>query len=68
METVLLVLLGFAFWGLMMWFIIWLVFLLPAEMARDRSRDPVSWVLVSLLGSPFLAIFLLWLLGDAPQD
>lgn len=43
---------------------IWLLFLLPADMARERHRDPAAWVLVSLLGSPFLAIFLLWLLDD----
>lgn len=68
METLILYVLGIAAFGLMMWFIVWLAFLLPAEMARERSRDPVAWVLVSLLGSPFLAIFLLWFLGEASQD
>lgn len=50
--------------ALVIWLTIWLVFLLPARMARDRGRDPVAWVLVALLGTPFLAIFLLWVLGD----
>ncbi len=36
---------------------------LPYQMAQDRNRDGVAWVLISLIGSPFLAIFLLWLLG-----
>lgn len=68
METLIALVFGVAIFCLIMWFIVWLVFLLPAEMARERRRDPIAWVLVSLLGSPFLAIFLLWLLDEAKAD
>ncbi len=49
---------------LVAWFIVWLAILLPHRMAVARNRDGVAWVLVSLFGSPFLAIIALWLLGD----
>ncbi len=45
--------------------IVWLVFLLPADMARERGRDPFVWVLISIVGNPLLAILLLAALGDA---
>lgn len=48
---------------------VWLMYQLfvaiPADMARVRGREPFAWVLIALLGSPFLSIFLLWLLGRA---
>ena len=47
-----------------LYFTVWLLILLPAEMAEARGRSAFSWVLVSLFFSPFLAIFLLWWLGD----
>lgn len=68
MENLIQLVLIVAVFGLMIWLTIWLVFLLPAEMAKERRRDPVAWVLISLLGSPFLAIFLLWFLGEATAD
>lgn len=46
-------------------FAYWLWIKLPADMARARHRDPVGWVLVSIFASPFLAIFVLLLVGDA---
>lgn len=67
MEDLLLVVLLIAVFGMMTWFTIWLAFLLPSKMAKARNRDPVAWVLVSLLGSAFLAIFLLWFLGEARE-
>ena len=48
------------------YFSIWLLILLPAEMAEARGRSAVRWVLVSLFFSPGLAIILLWWLGDNP--
>lgn len=45
------------------WFIVWLYILLPAEMAQDRNRSALVWVLVSIFMSPILSIFLLWLMG-----
>ena len=47
-----------------LYFTVWLLILLPAEMAEARGRSAFSWVLASLFFSPFLAIFLLWWLGD----
>ncbi|WP_460273960.1 hypothetical protein [Celeribacter sp. ULVN23_4] len=40
---------------------------LPMDMAEARSRDPASWLLMSIFCSPFVAIFFLWLLGDASE-
>jgi hypothetical protein len=47
---------------------LWVVILLPARMAEARGRSAFGWVLVSLIFSPFLAVILLWLLGDTRQD
>ena len=52
--------------GFMLWFGVWLVILLPAGMAEDRNRSALLWVLVSLFGSPVLAILLLMALGARP--
>ena len=53
----------FAILGL--WLAFWLYISLPAGMARERNRDPVAWVIISLVCSPLFAIFFLWALGDA---
>lgn len=50
-----------------LYFTVWLLILLPARMAEARGRSAFGWVLVSLVFSPFLAILLLWLLGNAPD-
>jgi len=50
-----------------LYFALWLFILLPAEMAEARGRSTFGWVLVSLFCSPFLAVFLLWLIGDHPD-
>lgn len=50
---------------LVIWSLFWVVVEVPRDMAKERNRDPVAWVLVSIFGSPVLAIFLLWLLGEA---
>ena len=46
---------------------VWILILLPARMAEARGRSVVFWVLVSLCFSPFLAVFLLWFLGNHPD-
>lgn len=46
-------------------FVVWLLILLPASMARNRNRSAVGWVLVSCLFSPVVAVLLLALLGKA---
>ena len=51
--------------GIVIWIAYWLYITVPAGMARKRRRDPTAWVLIAILGSPFLAIFLLLVLGDA---
>ena len=50
---------------LALYFLVWLYVWLPSDMAKERNREPFAWVLISILGSPFLAIILLWLLGEA---
>lgn len=50
-----------------LYFTLWLFILLPAQMAEARGRSSLGWILVSIFFSPFLAIFLLWLLGAAPN-
>ncbi len=50
-----------------LYFILWLFIFLPARMAEARGRSAVGWVLVSIFFSPFLAVFLLWLLGGLPH-
>ena len=49
--------------GLGLWFAVWLFIQLPYQMANARQRDGIAWVLVSLFGSPLVAIFLLLVLG-----
>jgi hypothetical protein len=49
---------------LICWFLVWFAILLPHRMAKNRNREAFAWVLVSLIGSPFLAIFALLILGQ----
>jgi len=58
--------LAFAVGGLI--FLVWLVIIVPRDMARARGREEVAWIVVSLVGSPFLAIFLLWVLGPVAES
>ena len=48
--------------------VLWFFIFLPADMARNRNRSALGWVLMSVLFSPILAILLLALLGKAPSD
>ena len=50
------------------WFGLWLYVLLPVDMARNRNRSAFIWVLISLLGSPILAVLLLLALGERSPD
>lgn len=45
-------------------FLLWFAVILPAQMAGARGRSGLFWVLISLIGSPVLAILLLLVLGD----
>lgn len=59
----------FLIFGLaVLYFTLWLLILLPAEMAKARGRSAFNWVMVSLFFWPFFAIFLLWWLGDHPDQ
>ena len=51
-----------------LWFVLWLYVLLPVDMARNRNRSAFIWVLISLLGSPILAVLLLLALGERSPD
>jgi hypothetical protein len=54
--------------GLLMFACIWaLLFLwigVPARMAKARNRNPGHWALVSMMGTPVLAIVLLLALDE----
>ena len=52
-------------WVLTLTFIVWLYIYLPATMAQKRNRNPFIWVLISLVGSPILAVLLLIAVGKA---
>ncbi len=67
MANLLLLCLTVIFAGVAVFLIIWLYFILPARMARQRGRHPLGWVLLSLIVSPLLAVLLLAILGDAPE-
>jgi len=49
-------------------FTVWLFILLPAQMASNRNRHPFIWVLISLLGTPILAILRLMALGNRKAE
>lgn len=55
---------GLTLAALAIWFFIWLCIQVPYRMAENRNRDGFVWVAISVLGSPFLAIILLWIAGD----
>lgn len=61
------VLIGVIFFLLILWVTLWLYIFLPADMARQRGRSAVGWVLFSLICSPILAIFLLLVLGRSRE-
>lgn len=46
----------------------WLYIYVPATMASNRNRSAIIWVLISLVGSPLLAVLLLFALGDAAEE
>ncbi len=49
-------------------FVIWLWIIVPANMAANGKRSSLIWVLISFVGSPLLAILLLYALGDPPES
>jgi len=63
-ETVIYAFISLALFGL----VVWLFIFLPASMAERRNRSIFIWVLISLVGSPLLAVLLLLALGDAPEE
>ena len=38
---------------------------IPLRMARNRHRDPLGWVLLSIFVSPLLTWIILLIVGDA---
>ena len=53
--------------GLLVWFLLWLCFWVPADMAEERGRSKVFWVVFGLCTTPLTSIFLLWLLGHVDE-
>jgi len=53
---------------LLLAFAVWIVFVVPASMAKRRNRSAVLWILVSLVGSPLLAILLLFIFGPKTDE
>ena len=48
-----------------LWFVIWICILLPANMARTRGRSSVGWVIFGLVTNPLFACLVLWMIGDS---
>lgn len=46
-------------------FAVWFAIVLPINMATARGRRPALWFMVSFFLSPFVAVALLLVLGDA---
>lgn len=45
-------------------FLVWQVFALVGDMARDRGKDPVPWWILSIFWSPFGSMLILWAFYD----
>ncbi|MFG6082539.1 hypothetical protein ACEUZ9_003188 [Paracoccus litorisediminis] len=48
--------------------VLWFYLVVPAQMASRRNRSAFLWVLISLFGSPILAILLLFAMGGRPPN
>lgn len=48
-------------------FVIWLLFILPARMAKKRGRNPVGWIILFWILNPFWGTILLLILGDSKK-
>ena len=55
-------------WVALFVMLLWLAFVVPYQMAERRNRSGGLWILISLVGSPFLAILLLIALGPDKTD
>jgi len=48
-------------------FAIWLCIFVPMNMAKNRGRSALLWVLVSILISPLVSIIVLYAMGPAEE-
>ena len=48
-------------------FYVWLLILLPRNMAKKRGRNPVGWTILFWILSPFWGAILLLILGDSKE-
>ena len=48
-------------------FAVWFAIALPIRLATERGRRPMLWFMVSFFLSPFVAVPLLLILGDARE-
>ncbi len=44
--------------------LVWVIFSIVGDMARDRGHSPWPWWIVSLCWSPFGSMIVLWLFFD----
>lgn len=53
--------------GIIIYFYIWLLFILPRKMATKRGRSVVGWTIIFLIISPLYGAILLLILGDSNE-
>lgn len=58
---------GIIFGLIGIYFIIWLLFLLPRNMAKKRGRSVVGWTILFWILNPFWGAILLLILGDSKE-
>jgi hypothetical protein len=58
--TIVSILLGFALTIFLLW--------LPVPMAEKRGRSTWGWFFIGILINPFLAMFILWVIGNKREN
>lgn len=61
------ILLAIIVFGIGLWILWWFVITIQSQMALARNWDSAGWILAGILASPFLAIFLTWVIGSEPH-
>lgn len=49
-------------------FMAFLFIYIPMQMAKARNRNPYFWIAISIIFSPLIAAFLLWVSGPQEQQ
>ena len=66
MET--LQILFFLAWFLVVAIVVWQLFVIVGDMAERRNQDRLLWQIAALFINPLIAMLLLWLFCDVPDD